>query len=311
MRRDAGGEAGEQSAHAGQAGQPARETRPAAPTAASVASSEAAGDAASAATRAAPAAAPPSLPHLRVVSANLFRGAVDPGWLLDLVQAMHADVVCLQEAHPRHVEALARVLPHGRFDEGDDNGMGIALRNPAAVAPVPMSWRHAQYAHLLPAAWPQLAYPIDLMNLHVAAPHTGVPPLRSFVMRRRQVRAIEAHYDTLPGHGPYAPHRGEVGRGEARRGEPPCGALLVGDFNATPRWPAYRRLVERFSDAAVAVARRLERPVERTWGPWPGSPRLLRIDHGLMQGLAVREFQVVALARSDHSAIVVDVETPA
>jgi len=233
------------------------------------------------------------------VSANLFNGAVDPAWLLDFVRAMQADVVALQEATPRHVEMLARELPHGRFDEGDHTGMGIALRNPAVASSVPMSWRHAQHALLAPKDWPQLTIPIDLMNLHVAAPHVGVPPLRSFVMRYRQVRSVEAHFDALPGHGPFARDRGEL----------PRGAVIVGDFNATPRWPVYKRLVMQFKDAALAIAERLRRPAERTWGPWPGSPRLLRIDHGLIRGVEVREFQVAAMAGSDHSAIIVDVET--
>ena len=79
---------------------------------------------------------------MRIVSANLQNGNVDPVWLRDLVQAMHADVVVLQEADPPHFEALSVELPHGRFEPGEHHtGMGMALGRPAetrglALAPL-------------------------------------------------------------------------------------------------------------------------------------------------------------------------------
>jgi endonuclease/exonuclease/phosphatase family metal-dependent hydrolase len=87
--------------------------------------------------------------------------------------------------------------------------------------------------------------------------------------------------------------------------------VLVGDLNATPLWPVYRRLALHLTDAAVAAARHHGRPVQRTWGPWPKAPRLLRIDHALVHGVAVADFQVMPLAGGDHSAIVVDIAAPA
>ena len=84
-------------------------------------------------------------------------------------------------------------------------------------------------------------------------------------------------------------------------------SVLIGDFNATPLWPVYRRLAPLFSDAAIAVAQQLGRPVEPTWGRI-GGRRWLRIDHAFTRGVEHRDFQVLALPDSDHSAIVVDLE---
>ena len=86
--------------------------------------------------------------------------------------------------------------------------------------------------------------------------------------------------------------------------------MLVGDLNATPVWPVYRHLAARLTDAAVAASRRHGRPTQRTWGPWPGSPRLFRIDHALVHGVAVDDVRVLPLPGGDHCALVVDLAVP-
>ncbi len=82
---------------------------------------------------------------------------------------------------------------------------------------------------------------------------------------------------------------------------------MIGDLNATPRWPVYQRLAALFTDAAIAVAQRNGSRLEPTWG-WPHRrrQRLLRLDHALTRGIEARDFHVVALKGSDYSAIVVD-----
>ena len=58
----------------------------------------------------------------------------------------------------------------------------------------------------------------------------------------------------------------------------------------------------------LAVARVGGRRSRRSWGPWDGAPRLLRIDHGFVtKGMRVDEFQVLPVRGSDHSAIVMGV----
>jgi endonuclease/exonuclease/phosphatase family metal-dependent hydrolase len=214
---------------------------------------------------------------------------VDPVWLRDLVQALHADVVVLQEADSPHFEALSAELPHGCFAPGARRtGMGVALRHPGELGAVPLAWRSAQRVRLEPGEWPKLSRPLAILNLHVAAPHVYLPPLYGFFLRWRQVRQLEAHFDEA--------------LGAASQSH---GTLLIGDLNATPIWPVYRRLASHFTDAAIAVAQQRGRDVEPTWG-WPNRRRLLRLDHALTRGVGHRDFQVVPLAGSDHSAIVVD-----
>jgi len=55
------------------------------------------------------------------------------------------------------------------------------------------------------------------------------------------------------------------------------------------------------------VARRQGERPRRTWAPRPWMPRLLRIDHGFVSGVALEAFRVVPVPDSDHSAILLDV----
>ena len=221
------------------------------------------------------------LPGLRVLSANLANGRADLDGFAALVEAVDPDVVTVQELVPEHADALARLLPFGKLEPArDHNGMGIALKAPGSVRPLPMPYRSAYVAEL---PWPGDDEPVEILNVHLAAPH--VPSVVQRIRDRRdQVSAIFAHLDATPGR---------------RR-------VVVGDLNATPLWPAYRRLRTRLLDAAAEVARRDGRRAARTWGPWSGSVRLLRIDHVLVQGLVATETRVLPLRGSDHSALVAD-----
>jgi endonuclease/exonuclease/phosphatase (EEP) superfamily protein YafD len=133
-----------------------------------------------------------------------------------------------------------------------------------------------------------------VIGVHIAAPHVYLPPGYGFWLRRQQVQALEAHFDEV--------FEGDDD-GDGR------GTLMLGDFNATPLWPVYRRLSAHFTDAAIAVGQRLGRPARPSWGTRPGGPRLFRIDHAFTRGVHARELQVVPIAGSDHSAVVVDLET--
>jgi endonuclease/exonuclease/phosphatase family metal-dependent hydrolase len=219
--------------------------------------------------------------RLRVVSANLANGRADPDAFADLVEALAPDVVLVQELTPGQAEALARVLPFGKLEPGlDHKGMGIALKAPGSVRRLHLPYRCAFVAEV-PA--PEDDDPIEVVNLHLAAPHARPLVLR-LRDRRRQLHLVLAHLDGTP-----RPRR-----------------VLAGDLNATPLWPAYRRLRSRFDDAAVEAARRIGRRPGATWGPWPGSVRLLRIDHVLVRGLVATQLRVLPLRGSDHSALVAD-----
>jgi endonuclease/exonuclease/phosphatase (EEP) superfamily protein YafD len=219
---------------------------------------------------------------LRLISANLRHGRADAAHFAELVRREDADVVVVQELGPRLAEALGALLPHGKLEPTPDGmGMGVALRRPGAVDRLALPHRDACVARLAPEEWPGLREAIEVMNVHISAPHTRVP--QSWRDRRGQVAGLEAYLATASG---------------AR--------VLVGDLNATPVWPAYRRLAALLDDAAVLAAAREGRAPARTWGPGPGAPRLLRIDHVLCDGLEVRALRVLPLRGSDHSAIVVE-----
>jgi endonuclease/exonuclease/phosphatase family metal-dependent hydrolase len=219
------------------------------------------------------------------MSANLWSGAADPEAFAEIVRRLEVDVVSLQEVAPRQAHVLNEVMPYGTLGPvGDGFGVRIGMRRPARVAIVPMPWRAAHSAVLDPSEWPELQAPMHVVAMHLMAPHLLVPKL-SFWQRPRQLRALEAHLAA----------------------EPCAQRVLLGDFNSTPSWPAYWRINSQFTDAAVAVAEAAGTRPLRTWGPWSGAPRLLRIDHAFVAGIEVDTFRVLEVPGSDHSAIVMDV----
>lgn len=226
-----------------------------------------------------------SLAPFRIVSANLWNGAADPAGFAALIAELAADAVAVQELAPAQAEALARVLPHGLLEPATDySGMGIALRTPATVRRLSLPARDARLVDvMLPVADGEPAA-VELMNVHVQAPHS--PPNYTTVVRRQgQWRGLQRHFKATPHHP----------------------RVVVGDFNATPLWPLYRRVTAHLRDAAVEIARRRGGRTRRTWGPWPGAPRLLRIDHAFVHRVAVLDFRVYDIPGGDHSAIVVDI----
>lgn len=223
---------------------------------------------------------------LRVMTANLWWRRADPAALAKCLEAVEPDVLAVQELGHEQAEAIASVLPYGHLEPRlDYEGMGIALRRPAEVRPLSLDRRDARVARLAPDLWPGLEREVEVVNVHVLAPH-AFPFWRALRTRRGQVRALAHWLDENP-------HAARV---------------LCGDLNATPAWPAYRRLAERLTDVAHHhAARSGERPA-RTWGPWHGAPRLLRIDHVFASGGQVLDVRPVSIAGSDHTAVVVDFE---
>ena len=220
---------------------------------------------------------------LRVLTANLCHGRADASALVELVRSLDVAVVAVQELGSRLAEALAGVLPHGKLEPTPDGmGLGIALRHPGDVERIVLPQRDARVARLSPSGWPGLPRTVEIVNAHLANPVLGVPA--GWRYRRGQVAGLAAYLASAE----------------------PCPRALVGDFNATPRWPAYRRLAAELDDAAVLAAARVGRAPAPTWGPYPGAPRLLRIDHVLVDAFDVLELRVLPLPGSDHAAVVAD-----
>ena len=122
----------------------------------------------------------------RILSANLANGRADADAFAALVEAAEPDVVTVQELVPEHADALARLLPFGKLEPArDHNGMGIALKAAGSVRLLQLPYRSAFVAEL---PWPEDDEPIEVLNVHLAAPH--VPPVVQRILDRRgQVRA--------------------------------------------------------------------------------------------------------------------------
>jgi endonuclease/exonuclease/phosphatase family metal-dependent hydrolase len=225
--------------------------------------------------------------RIRILSGNLLNGGADPDALCDLTRSLNVDVAAFQELAPEQAEAISDVLPFGAlYPARDHHGMGIALRWPASQDRVRLPLRDALVARLCPDTWSGLSQPLDVVNVHVTAPQVW-PPWRTWSQRRGQLRGLLEHLDAQT---------------EQR-------IALIGDFNATPRWPFYRGLASRVLDAALLDAQRRGTRPSRTWGPWPSGPRLFRIDHAFVRQSEVEALRVVRIPGTDHSAVVVDVAT--
>jgi endonuclease/exonuclease/phosphatase (EEP) superfamily protein YafD len=221
--------------------------------------------------------------RLRLVTANLLNGRAHPAGFAAMIRELQADVVAVQELSPEQAAAIERVLPFGKLEPARDcSGMGIALLEPGNVWRLPLAARGAFVAELTPGG-AAVGSSIELINIHIIAPHLW-PIWRTLRHRREQLEGLERYLDALP-------HRPR---------------LIVGDYNSTPIWGVYRRLATRLRDAAIEVGRRDGRRPGRTWGPWPGAPRMLRIDHALVSQIAVHDCRVLPLRGSDHSVLLVD-----
>lgn len=222
--------------------------------------------------------------RLRVLSANLWNGGADPQAFAALVEDLQPDIVAVQELGARQAEALAAVMPHGRLEPAEKYmGMGIAARRPSTVVRLTLPYRDAQVAMVTVGSGAGDSRTIEVVNVHVRAPH-NLPRIRSVLDRRGQLQGLMRHID----------------------GTPDQVRIVMGDFNATPLWPLYRRVAARMTDAAIDAARRNGGRTAPTWGPWPGAPRLLRIDHVFVTGMSAEHFRVVSVPGGDHSAVVAD-----
>jgi endonuclease/exonuclease/phosphatase (EEP) superfamily protein YafD len=210
-----------------------------------------------------------------LLTANLWNGRAQPDALAAVIDQHQPDVVLTQEMSPAQAQTLARLLPHGLLlPSRDGRGMGIAARWPLAVTRIALPHRDALATQVELADPGGSGTTIEIINVHLSAPTR----LHRIALRREQVRGLRAHLE----------------RTSIRR-------VLAGDLNSLPLMPAYRALRHHLDDAALG---RAERP-SPTWSPSARARRLLRIDHVLVAGLRALELQVLRIAGSDHSALLV------
>ena len=221
---------------------------------------------------------------VRLMTANLLKGGATAESLYDVLTQIKPDILAVQELTAAVAPVLRDEFPHHQLTiDPERPGVGMATRRPVSWEELPMPHRSGMVATLQPDDWPEFTGPVEVIAVHLTNPIGGLPWTTTRA-RRGQVVAIERRLETSA---------------VARR-------VLCGDLNATPMWPAYRRLRRHYDDGIGEVEADQGRRPARTWAPLRKGPRLLRIDHVLVSGLRVVSTQTAHLAGSDHLAVVAD-----
>lgn len=213
----------------------------------------------------------------RLMTSNLLHERLDVTHFAEVIERYDPDVVVTQELGRAPAEVLTRAYPHHVLRPAlGFYGRGIATRLDVSFGDIPMPGRDGTYAGLRVDG-----HTIRLAGVHLLNP-VKFPWRKAVQSRRRQLDGLFEWVDA--GEGP---------------------VIVAGDFNASPRWPAYKRMVDRLDDL---VADHDPEP-ERTWGWRPGWPRLLRIDHVFGSSeVRATDVSTVRVKGTDHAALVVDLE---
>lgn len=220
--------------------------------------------------------------RFRLMTANLLHDRGDPHALEGLLAEVKPDLLVTQELSTGCASVIADYFPHHHLTPAPGfAGRGIASCLPASFGDIRMPVRSGTWAMV--AVEGRL---LRLVGMHLANP-IHFPWWTSLRARSRQLEALFEWVDS---------------------GDDDVPLVVAGDMNASPRWPAYRRMADRWDDLVLHGAIDNDVHPERTWAWRPGWPRLLRIDHVFGLGVGVGGAQVVPIGGSDHHAVIVDVE---
>ncbi len=211
---------------------------------------------------------------MRLLTANLYSGRASVSSFVEVLDLERPDVVVCQEVGSDAAGMLRARYSHGVATGDDHTHSGRAI-----VSDLPIEVTSLDMAHR-PGLRTRVAIDgveVELVGIHLANPVTGPSAVAD---RRRQTRSVIEHLDAV--------------------GTP---AVVVGDLNATPLWPAYRRLRTRLRDGVADAERLRNRIPRRTWAPKPDWPPMLRIDHVLTAGVRIDEVAVRRVEGSDHLAV--------
>ncbi len=218
---------------------------------------------------------------LRIMTSNLWAHNVDPAGLAGVLEIVDPDVLAVQELQEPAAAVIAGHFAHHFLHPRDDtNGGGIALRRPGVFAEVALPHRAGWSARLDPADW-SLPAPLEVVSVHFSNP-VSRHLRRTLAARRGQLHMLLDH----------------VGAGEGP-------LVVVGDFNSSPAWPAYRRIADHLVDGPAAAG-----TGARTWRWADRGPYALRIDHAFVRGVTVASSRTVRVPGADHRALVADVRFP-
>jgi endonuclease/exonuclease/phosphatase (EEP) superfamily protein YafD len=219
---------------------------------------------------------------LSVLAANVHEGGADPAALVHLVDAVHAEVLTVEEFTPRFARELAAAglgsrLRYRVLDaEPRAQGTAIYSRCPLRRLPTaPFVFKMARAEASLPGG----------RRLRIVAVHPIPPRHSSWVPEWEEVMS------TLPSGG---------------RGTP---WLLAGDFNATLDQAPFRELVGRgYRDAGEVAGKGLDATFPATGSIFPPP---ITIDHILAdERFGIVGYEVEPLPGSDHRAIFAELALP-
>lgn len=215
----------------------------------------------------------------RLMTVNLLHDRCDVADFASALERFDPDVVVTQELGPICADVLASAYPGHRLRPAlDFTGRGIATRLPATFGDVDMPGRPGTSASLDVGGGV-----VRLAGIHLLNPIT-FPWGLSVRGRGRQLRGLFEWLDE----------------------DVDTPVVVAGDFNASPRWPAYKSTAARLTDLVAERATRDGLRAERTWAWRPGWPRLLRIDHVFGRGVTADHVGVHTIAGTDHAPLVVD-----
>lgn len=218
----------------------------------------------------------------KLMTANLLHDHGDPEAFEKLIEAVAPDIVVAQELGTECAEVLTDHFPNHHLRPAHDfTGRGIASRLAAEFGDIAMPAREATWAMVMVGSGV-----LRLVGMHLVNP-IEFPQWRSVRRRRRQLEALFDWTDSADDDVPL---------------------IVAGDMNASPSWPAYRMMSERWTDLVVEATSAVGLSPEPTWGWRPGWPRMLRIDHVFGMGVHSTGARVEPISGSDHHAVIVDVE---
>jgi endonuclease/exonuclease/phosphatase (EEP) superfamily protein YafD len=220
---------------------------------------------------------------VRIMTVNANDGRADAARITQLAQDNTADVVVITEltsalAHDLTVAGLNNLVTPRSVEFEDTGGDGIGI------------WTAGDFDDARRLSG--LSRPAVSGVLSTATGDVGVVAAHAAGRSITPGSGWQQDLAALPGLVPDA----EGGRG-----------IIIGDFNATPWSPAFRRLASgEWRDAADVVGRGL-RPTWPSWTPLPISP----LDHVLVsEGLGVSGVNSADVEGSGHRALIVTVVVP-
>jgi endonuclease/exonuclease/phosphatase family metal-dependent hydrolase len=227
--------------------------------------------------------------ELTVMSVNLYVGAADFDYIMDLVEEHQPDLLSVQELTPGAPDAFAErgldeLMPHAIL-EPDDLAIGTGLYSRYPLERIETVGRDGIFYQIGAEVDMPDGTDVRFMAVHPAAPASA-----------ERIPLWEEDFEDLPR---------------------PDGGLpwvLAGDFNATLDHANMRELLDAgYTDAAEATGKGLEPTWQPTGGYLGGLVRIpaVTLDHVVAEtGIEILDWEVLDKDGSDHAPVVARLRLP-